>query len=718
MHNIFAIFKTDLEHLITNMVAAIVAIGLVLVPPMYAWLTELGFWNPYNNTGNVSIAVADNDEGYSSALIPSRINAGSQIVEALHENDQFDWQFMDSESAIDSVRSGKSYAAIVIPSDFSKRLMTAFSSTSEKPEIDYYENEKTNAIASHVTETGMNDLHEQVNATFTKTVTDIALSTTSSLSEFLTGDGLINYAAMLMHQLNVSLDDLNRLADGIDSIDALVQTSKSLVSTNVKSLGQSASITNDTKDMLNDAASAISNGSDAAEGIVSETDSAINDASSSLKEIEEAINTAFDAVETDPDDASVLLSDLATDTEGAIATYESIKSSLESIGAPQSSIDSIDSIIASLNRLKDALNSAASDISSSKTTLNESRQKIEKYLNEAQASIQGLQGNLDEQIESNIESLSTELESIQTSASSIGQYLEDAAKSVGDAADDLEGGLNKMHVSLLQAYDALTNASSLLEKTKDQLNAAIESNNMEEIRKIIGSHPDALASFLTTPATLERHAVFPINDNGSSMSPFYTSLSLWIGSIFLVALTSTNVSKRQLKTLKDPKPWQLYLGRYLVFGMLAIMQAIVVCIGNVFIVGIQCEHFWLYLLTCIVCGIVFSNFIFTLVVSFGNIGKALAIVLLVMQLAGSGGIMPIQMSAPIFQAIYPWLPLTHSMAAMQGCIAGFYGAQFWVPIACLLAFLIPSLLLGFVLRKPMIKALDYVNMKLEETKIL
>ena len=86
MHNILAIFKNDVLALKTSVIAAIVAIGLILVPPMYAWLTTLGFWDPYANTGSIKVAVANEDEGYSSALIPTKINAGDQVISALHEN--------------------------------------------------------------------------------------------------------------------------------------------------------------------------------------------------------------------------------------------------------------------------------------------------------------------------------------------------------------------------------------------------------------------------------------------------------------------------------------------------------------------------------------------------------------------------------------------------------------------------------------------------------
>lgn len=120
---------------------------------MYAWFTTLGFWDPYDNTGNIKVAVASEDAGYTSDLIPTPVNAGEQIIGKLRANDQFAWQFVSAEAAVEGVRSGEYYAALVIPKEFSRDLMTVFSNDITEPKIIYYDNEKENAIAQRVTAT-------------------------------------------------------------------------------------------------------------------------------------------------------------------------------------------------------------------------------------------------------------------------------------------------------------------------------------------------------------------------------------------------------------------------------------------------------------------------------------------------------------------------------------------------------------------------------------
>ena len=134
--------------------------------------------------------------------------------------------------------------------------------------------------------------------------------------------------------------------------------------------------------------------------------------------------------------------------------------------------------------------------------------------------------------------------------------------------------------------------------------------------------------------------------------------------------------------------------------------------------GIQCEHPFLFVLSGWITSIVYVNIIYTLTVSFGDVGKAICVVLLVIQVAGSGGTFPIEMTPSVFQKIYQFLPFTHSMGAMREAIAGLYGNAYVRELGILSVFLILSLLLGLVLRKPVIRLNEMFAEKLEETKLM
>ena len=154
MRNIWEIFKRDALRIRTNVIAIIAIVGITVVPCLYAWFNIAASWDPYKNTGNLKVAVASVDEGYDGQLIPIEINVGDQVLSMMRGNTQMEWIFTTKDKAVHGVRSGDYYAAIVIPKDFSRDMMSIFSEDIEKPQIFYYSNAKENAIAPKVTDKG------------------------------------------------------------------------------------------------------------------------------------------------------------------------------------------------------------------------------------------------------------------------------------------------------------------------------------------------------------------------------------------------------------------------------------------------------------------------------------------------------------------------------------------------------------------------------------
>ena len=718
MKNVWLIFKEDLMHLATNMIAAIVVVGLVFVPPMYAWLTTLGFWNPYGQTNGVRVAVANQDQGYSSNLLPTKVNAGDQIVAALHENNGFDWEFMDKDQALESVKSGECYAAVIIPQDFTKQLASVFGPDAQRAKIEYVINQKSNAIASHVTSQGASELQAQIDDTFSKTVADVALSTTSDMAEFADGNGVAQYGRLLDEQIGESAADLRATSDQLRSFGQLAGLASTLAASDGETLAgiEQASqgalgLSDDAKRELEDGALALS---EAEDGL----STGLAQARSGLEGVQEAANKAFDALESAPDDAAPTLTDLAADSRLAADDCSDLREELERLDVGQTAIDALGNASAALGRLASTLDQAAQSAAQAGSDASAARETTRQQIEQARTDLEGASDALDGDVRTKATALSESLSRLDDRMQSLGTDLQTTAHDLDDAARSLGSNMTQLQDSLQKGATVLDDAASQLETTQERLKEALSAGDFEQVRKIVGNNADAIAGFLSAPTELVKHAVYEMPNNGSSMSSFYSSLSLWIGAIFLVALAQVNVSRRRIASLHNPRPWELYLGRYGAFCLIGLLQALVLCVGNVFFVGVECQHFWLYLLACCITSVVFTNLVYTLTISFGNVGKAVAIVLLVMQLAGTGGIMPVQMSAPIFQDISPWLPFTHSIEAMSGCLAGIYGNQYAMALAMLAAFLAPSLLLGLVLRRPMVHANDYITEKLDQTKLI
>ena len=427
---------------------------------------------------------------------------------------------------------------------------------------------------------------------------------------------------------------------------------------------------------------------------------------------------ALDALEKAPGAAQGVLDAASGDVQGVIDAYRALRASLDQADPTSPLLPRVDQAILELANLQGSIIDASEALGQGAADAEKARTEVTARINEARSAVEDLHASYDTHLRDEAAALADTLEHVRSSSTELAAQVDATARSLSETSSSLGDNLDEVASSLASTAEVLGRAADDLAAARTSLSAALASGDTGAVRAIIGSDPARIAQFLAAPTQLDRHAVWPMADNGSAMSPFYTSLSLWIGAIFMVALMQVVVSPRRQAQLDHPTPGQLYLGRYGVFLVLGLAQATIVATGNVFFLGVQCDHVLLYYVAAWAAALVFTNLVYTLTVSFGNIGKACAIILLVLQLAGSGGIFPVQMSAEFFQAVYPWLPFTHSMEALQSAMAGIYGNQYWQSIGQLLALLAPSLFLGLVLRRPVIRLNDYVLRKLAETKVV
>ena len=160
------IFRRDLRRLGRNPAALLIAAGLCLIPALYAWLNLAAGRDPYSNTQGILVAVADCDEGAANER--RSLDAGRKILDNLKENEELGWVFTDEAEALEGVKAGRYYAAIVIPEDFSRELLAIEAGEIGAPEIRYYVNEKRNAVAPKITDKGADAVQEKINQSFSE----------------------------------------------------------------------------------------------------------------------------------------------------------------------------------------------------------------------------------------------------------------------------------------------------------------------------------------------------------------------------------------------------------------------------------------------------------------------------------------------------------------------------------------------------------------------
>lgn len=736
MRNIIAIFKRDLSRVRGSVVALIVAVGLVIVPTLYAWFNIAGSWDPYGNTGNLKVAVANSDNGYMSDLIPVRVNIGDTVVSALRENDQLDWRFVSESDAVEGVRSGEYYAAVVIPENFSSRMMTVFSSDAEHAEIVYYENQKANAIAPRVTDKAASTVRQQIDETFAKTISDVGLATTSSLLEFMDGDQIAAYAGNLSGTLAGAITTLRDASGSVDEFAGLLQSSTGLLDSTSDLLASAGTASKDAEALVGDAKTGLSGMHDALDAAVAAINQSLKDSAGDYDAAAKAIDEAFGAADahvsltvTQLRDASADVAKRASDMRDVQDNILAVERDVEGSNLPEKlkaelvqKIDIVANTVGNVANQQELLAKHLSDAAASLETgaadARAKAQAVKDGIAEAKGSIGGVKDSYNATLKQQISDLSDAVADVARRGSDMADDLGATVTDLSHAASALSDDLAGAHEVLAGASADLVSAADDLQRLKEGLDTAVTSGDLDRVRDLIGSDPAALADALAAPVALDRQAVYHIKNYGSAMAPFYTTLSIWVAGIVLAAMLKANVDEADVKALGNPRLHELYLGRYAFFALLAFAQATLVCAGDLLFFGIQCEHPFQFMLVGWLAGFVFSNMIYTLTVSFGDIGKAIAVVLLVMQVAGSGGTFPIEMTADFFQAVYPFLPFTHAINAMHAAMAGAYGMEFWIELGTLSLYLIPSLALGLVFRRPVIRANRWIIEKLEETKLM
>ena len=230
--------------------------------------------------------------------------------------------------------------------------------------------------------------------------------------------------------------------------------------------------------------------------------------------------------------------------------------------------------------------------------------------------------------------------------------------------------------------------------------------------------PDALGKFISAPVSYNSHREFALDNYGSAMAPFYTSLALWVGGVVLVAVINVELNKKEREELDNPSTTQLFFGRYLAFFFLGQIQALIIALGDLFFLKIQCDNKPMFILTCMISSFVYTLLIYALTITFTVIGKALAVIILVIQIAACGGTFPVEVLPTAYKVISPFLPFRYGVNAMRETVAGMDWGHYWQFIGILLVFILVALFLGLVLRRPCMKIIAFFNKNIEDSDLV
>ena len=697
MKNIWRVYLSDLRRLTTNVVALSIVMGLCIIPSLYAWFNIMSNWDPYGEaaTSLMKISVYSEDEGID--LNGIKLVIGDMVTESLETNNTIDWTFADNkEEALELIQSGECYAGIIIPKDFTENMLSIMSGNIVNPRIVYYENSKKNAIATKITGKVKTTVQNEINTKLISTLTEVFANAGDYLSgSDIEGSDLISGVRSKLNQVSSSLDNyiymMNTFAlltesasDSIDTTKLLFPNIDSMASSGSDSLGNLKDSVDISNDIVSSALSLMSTSLDTISGKLDDLSDAVNDLGSNVHIVTVTKDFSSDDLGTNVlDTIQRLLESKSPEISDAKSQFEKLKSDLDKLNGDaqlsNSEIADIKSaIISDIGKCKDHIKEVKDLVNGElSSALTESLTDMQSSLTQAQAILADVPGTFSE-----ISSTLTEYQSILKDGKTNVQVT---AKYLSDLKDDIS--------SLIQELDKLTS-----------------NPDFQEMMSAIKENPQMIVDFISSPVQMNTVEIYAISNYGSAMAPFYTVLALWVGALILVALIHVKVKDGE--DLEGVKPYQKFFGRYISFFVIGQVQTIITVFGDLFYVGIQCKHPIAFTLAAMMTSFVFTFLIYSLTVAFGNIGEAIAVVIMVIQVAGAGGTFPVEVLPSVYQYLYKFMPFSYCMNALRECVAGMYQHTYGRCLATLLIYVGISVIIGLLLAKPCAKLLD----KLEHSK--
>lgn len=669
------LFLAQINPLKRNVAAALVCLGLLLLPPLYAWFNIGANWSPYDLTSNLKVAVTSLDEGAEVEGI--KVNVGDEIVDALKANDAIGWQFVSYDEGQAGVNSGEYYAALVIPKEFTETLTGFLYGHTEQARIDYYINEKENAISTKIMGTGMDTVSSEINETFVETVTTVVLDGLKIVDNQY-ADYKPSFVRML-DTMDLAADNMSLFVKNMDEFEATLE--------------QMEKLTNNAESMLPQASQALKDASDltlSAQNTLQSSKSTVSDLKRLLEQNILSLNVMADQLQNDAERlASLSAEDSAVAQDRLQDMIDTTSQLRDRIGNLADNLDRfnqmlpkpgvvISDFVSKLDALESALDENIRRLQNIKDDLASGSIAVEEAVAQASDLISSVVNSVNDAWNAYNNGVGTALES---TADQVGKTLDDSyslLQSLSSLIPQVDGVLGSVRSmgpvgsETVERYKKIIqDTQSLLEKETGDLRALSEDEQLQEVLQFIRQDVEKQSTFLSHPVEMETNRLYPVANYGSGMSPFYTTLAIWVGCLLMMAMISP-INEKGLEAYPEARLTPMYLSRLWLYQIVSMFQSAIIGLGDLLILRVDCRHPVLFVLLCILIGQIFTIFVFSLVFTFSAIGKAMAIIVLVLQIAASGGTFPIEMTPAFFQLIHPLLPFTYCIGAMREICFGVY----------------------------------------------
>ena len=695
MKNIIEIFRNDIKEVFRKTNTWIIIVGLIFLPSMYAWPNILSSWDPYGHTNNIKVAVTSEDDG--ATVDGKELNLGKSLVEGLKNNKNLDWQFVSNkQQAEDGVRIGDYYASIVVPKNFSQDMTSVSRTEPKRATIEYTVNEKINAISPKITNSGASAIANNISKNFVETANGI-------IFERLHEAGV---------KFEENLPSIEKAKEEIFKLNDNFSTYESTLSELIGKVEYGYNILNNVQNTLPEIDRVATNSI----MIADKAGITINNIQGFNERLLPIINNHLNVVEEVSKEANVIAKELQQKpdkTEEIKARQKALDNRLQ---ASTERLQLVKNIFEYFNKLSserlfnnqlERVTTLSNDITTIKEVNNNIYNKMdhydeiadtvkEEFVNKS-ARVNEVSSNMNSKLNVEVAPLISQvLSKAEVNIDKVSGIISGAQgelPAVERKLSETEVKISNAYGKLLSLQAQMPSAKSKIQKLTDEIKKADSGIDKNQLFNLLKVDYKQQAEFFANPVKLQENKLYHIENYGSAMTPFYTVLSIWVGSLLMSSLLTTKVEDEE----KKYKPYQKYFGRGLLFVIISLFQTLIITLGDMYVLGTQATSPYRFVLYALLISLLFSSIIYTIVCILGNVGKAVCIVLLVLQLGSSGGTFPIQMTSEFFQALYPKVPFTYSIGLLREAVGGVYIPSVERDIKILFIYLIIVLVGGAIL---------------------
>ncbi|AVK49857.1 phage infection protein [Clostridium sp. MF28] len=761
MKNIFRIYKRDINKIRTNWVARLMIMVMIIIPSMYSLINIKASWDPYSNTAGIKIAIINEDKG--TVFKDKNINLGEDLVDKLKENDKLGWVFTDKENGEQGLLLEKYYATIEIPENFSEDITTLLEKNINKPKLIYTVNEKKNAIAPKMTDSGIKTVKNELDENVIKTVSGILFRICNERGVDIQDN---------RPKLRKIVDNIYELDDNVSEIETLLDDASN-GTVNLKN------VLTKTNDML----PTISNAIDSSSDFLNNSKSVLDDTQGKLSDISPTVKQDLIKSENVLDNSSVELKNLDENVlpevskkvllnvrDSAIATEETINNvkyklrnikklidklsdieiKMPSFGDNVPNIDSIklitdklDKQLNSVKNMQDDLKDISKVISDNIDKLDTIEDKLQIVADKSDEEIKKIDNDglnvqtlkdiikVVDEVHSLVADITDNYDSeivpgVEKSINSTRKVLDDSLSIIDEGRNTLpevekllsvsQDATNLTNDELTSLKSKLPDAKNKIHELSDKIKDMDEEDKIDELLDMMTSNWENQSDFVASPVEIEDNRLFPWPNYGTATTPFYTVLCLWVGGLLASALLSLEAPKFDDGT--KIKPYEMYLGKLLLFLTVGVCQALVASIGSLIMLKVYAVHPIMYIFYSIFVSIIFVIVIYTAASILDDVGKAAIVIILVLQMAGASGNFPIEVAPVFFQKLFPFLPFTYAISGMRQIMAGIVYSILIKDIAVLSIYMFVSLIAGILLKGFMNSITNNFMEKLKKSGIL